>query len=121
MCQNGIFYRRADENALRSLQLVAIVWPVQSLTIIPILEFPPWSEVAPSTFTLKILGGGGFHLTRRGLGWKKAQSTALLKSSTTLLAICQTCWWERQLSSWTTLVLLYQMAQAIPKKNSRSC
>ena len=54
MCQNGTFYRRADENALRSLQLVAIVWPVQSLTIIPILEFPPWSEVAPSMFTLKI-------------------------------------------------------------------
>ena len=73
----------------------------------------------PININLEKTWGWGVPFDRKR-PWEKSQSTALLKSSTTLLANCQTCWWERQLSSWTTLFLLYHIAQAIPKKNSRS-
>ena len=102
----------------------------------PMLEVPSRSDEAPSTLILKTPGGGGGQLqVWIGLGVDKSMVAASLKSSIELFAICQT--WEGKSTcphgwlyfyytklprqQWrTTLFLLYQIAQATVKNNSKS-
>ena len=87
----------------------------------PMLEVPSRSDEAPSTLILKTPGGGGGQLqVWIGLGVDKSMVAASLKSSIELFAICQTWEGEEHLSSWVTLFLLYQIAQATVKNNSKS-
>ena len=87
----------------------------------PMLEVRSRSDEAPSTLILKTPGGGGDQLqVWIGLGVDKSMVAASLKSSIELFAIYQTWEGEEHLSSWVTLFLLYQIAQATVKNNSKS-
>ena len=106
---------------LKSLQRAAIVSPLQSLMMTPMLEIPSRSDEAPSTFILNTLGGGGDQQQESGcLEVERTVYAASEKSSKDLLAICQTYEGEEHLPSWMVLFLLYQIAQATVKKDSKT-
>ena len=85
------------------------------------LEIPSRSDEAPSTFILNTLGGGGDQQQDiGGLEVGRVVCVASEKSSIELLAICQTCEGEEHFPSWMVLFLLYQIAQATVKKDSKT-
>ena len=87
----------------------------------PMLEIPSRFDEAPSTLILNTPGGGGDQQQDiGGLEVERAVCVALEKSSIELLAICQTYEGEKHLPSWMVLFLLYQIAQATVKKDSKT-